>query len=404
LRVTAENMKYVSEHGTTWSIWVALAVAVGFAIVTDKLAKGRPERTWGVFVGGAALFFSVNVLGNLWFNFRVSGEPTRLLPELDMIYILGALIGLRWMWNRGHVAWRAAAAIVVAAAFATTIGYVRHAWHMFPVWPDYQSRIEYRMSEWFWKNMPESRVYPSGSVRFWFDAWHDLTQVGGGSEQGLLNGMVIPAQWEATLAKDVKPTILWMQATGVDAVYVSDKRSQEEYKDFIYPEKFVGALPVLYDDGAGNVLYGIPRRWKSRARVVETARLNAAKAPRANYDAEYLQVYVDAIEKGPDAEATVQRRGTDGMVVKARVAPGQSVLVQESWDSPWRARVNGQDVPLRKDIMGMMVVDAPPGDDVIELTFTTPLENQVGRAVTGLTLVGLVGLLWVGRARDIGRR
>jgi hypothetical protein len=397
LKVTAENMKYVSEHGTTWSVWVALAVAVGFAIVTDRFAKGRPERTWGVFVGGAALFFSVNVLGNLWFNFRVSGEPTRLLPELDMIYILGALIGLRWMWNRGHVAWRAAAAVVVVAAFATTAGYLRHAWHIFPGSPDYQNRIEYRMSEWFWKNMPEARVYPSGSVRFWFDAWHDLVQVGGGSEQGLLNGMVIPAQWEATLAKDVRPTILWMQAMGVDAVYVSDQRSQEEYKDFVYPQKFVGALPVLYDDGKGNVLYGIPRRFASRARVVETAKLNAAKVPRANYDADYLQVYVDAIEKGPDVPATVERRGTDAMVVRARVGEGQSVLVQESWDSPWRARVDGRDVGLRKDVMGMMVVDAPPGEHVIELSFETPLENQVGRVVTGLTLLGLIGLLWVGR-------
>ena len=31
-KVTAENLKYVSEHGTTWSIWIALAVAVVFAL------------------------------------------------------------------------------------------------------------------------------------------------------------------------------------------------------------------------------------------------------------------------------------------------------------------------------------------------------------------------------------
>ena len=30
-RITVNNMKYVSEHGTTWSIWVALAVAVAYA-------------------------------------------------------------------------------------------------------------------------------------------------------------------------------------------------------------------------------------------------------------------------------------------------------------------------------------------------------------------------------------
>lgn len=396
VKVTAENMKYVSEHGTTWSIWVALAVAIAFAVATDKLAKGKPERTWGVFAGGAALFFSVNVLGNIWFNFRVSGEPTRLLPELDMIYIMGALIGLRWMWNRGHIAWRAAAGVMVVAAFATTAGYIRHAWHMFPLWPDYQSRIEYRMTDWLWKNMPESRIYPSGSVRFWFNAWHDLTQIGGGSEQGLLNGMVIPAQWEATLAKDVKPTILWMQAMGVDAVYVSDERSQEIYKDFIYPKKFAGALPVLYDDGQGNILYRVPRRYAPRVRVVETAKINAAKPPRTNYDAEHLQVYVDAIEKGPDAAGMLARRGTDGMLARVKLEAGQSALIQESFDTPWRARAAGRDLAIRKDVMGMMLIDAPPGEHEIELTFVTPLENRIGRALTALTAAAILVLLWFG--------
>jgi hypothetical protein len=397
--VTAANMKYVSEHGTTWSVWVALAVAVTFAVTTDKLAKGRPARTWGVFVAGAVVFFSVNVLGNIWFNFRVSGEPTRLLPELDMIYIMAALIPLRWMWNRGDLAWRAAAGLLVAAAFATTVGYFRHAWHMFPLWPDYQSRIEYRMNEWLWKNMPDARLYPSGSVRFWFNAWHDMAQVGGGSEQGLLNGMVIPAQWETNLGKAARPAILWMQAMGADAIYVSDQRSEEEYKDFLHPQKFVGALPVLYDDGKGNVLYRVPRRFAPRARVVETAKLDGAKPPRFNDDVAYLQAYVDVVEKGPEAPAALERRGTDAMVVRARVAPGQSVLVQESFDTAWRARSEGRELRVRKDVMGMMVIEAPAGEREIELEFVTPLENRVGRVVTGMTVLGLIGMVWVGRRR-----
>jgi hypothetical protein len=271
---------------------------------------------------------------------------------------------------------------------------------VFPAWPEYQSRIEYRMSEWFSKNMPDARIYPSGSVRFWFNAWHDLAQVGGGSEQGLLNGMVAPAQWETNLGKESRPTILWMQAMGADALYVSDHRSQEEYHDFVYPQKFAGALPVLYDDDKGNMLYRIPRRFAARVRVVDTAKIDASKAPRFNDDVEYLQRYVDAIEKGPDAPGTLTRRGTDAMVLRARVEAGQSVLVQESYDTPWRARSEGRELSVRKDTMGFMLIDAPPGDREIELEFVTPLENQVGRVVTGFTLVGLAGLFWMGRGKN----
>jgi len=401
-RVTAENMKYVSEHGTTWSIWVAVVVAVTFAVVTDKLAKLKKHRTWEVFVAGCVVFFSLNVLGNLYFNFRVSGEPSRLLPELDMIYIMAIVLFLRWMWLRPGKVLRTIAIVVVLAAFWFTRSYVRWAWHMFPLWPDYTNRVEYTMTDWLWKNMPDARAYPTGSVRFWYDTWHDLAQVGGGSEQGLLNPQVEPAQWETNLGPDPKPTILWMQSMGADAIYVADKRSMEIFKDFQYPQKFVGVLPVLYDDQKGNMLYKVPRRYPARARVVETAKLNAVKSPRFNDDVEYLQAYSDVIEKGPEAPTTLVREGTDAMRAHARLEPGQSLVVQESYDPAWHAWSGGQPLTVRKDAMGMMAIDAPPGEQDISIAFVTPLENRVGRVVTLLSILTILGLTWLG-LREVRR-
>ena len=395
-RVTAENMKYVSEHGTTWSIWVALVVAVAFAVVTDKLARGKAARTWEVFVAGAVVFFSLNVLGNHYFNFRISGEPSRLLPELDMIYIMAIVILLRWMWNRPNIVLNGVAVAIVLASFWTTTGYIRHAWHMFPLWPDYQNRVEYKITDWIWKNMPDARTLSSGSVRFWYDAWHDLTEIGGGSDQGILNGQVEPAQWETNLGPAARPSILWMQSMGVDLIYVSDARSQEVFKDFTFPKKFEGALPVAYDDNQGNIIYRVPRRYPARVRVVDTAQLNAVKQPRFNDDVDYLQAYVDAIEKGPDAPAVLTRDGTDAMRVRAPLQPGQSILVQESYDPAWHAWSDGKPLPVHKDAMGMMVVDAPPGDREVYLAFITPLENQVGRALTLLSILALAALAYLG--------
>jgi hypothetical protein len=396
-------MKYVSEHGTTWSIWVAVAVAVAFAVTTDKLARGKAGRTWGVFIAGCVVFFSVNVLGNQYFNFRVAGEPGRLLPELDMIYIMGMVLVLRWMWNRPGIALRIAAGVIVLVSFWTAKGYIRHAWDVFPLWPDYTTRVEYRVTDWLWKNMPDARAFPTGSVRFWFDTWHDLAQLGGGSEQGLLNGQVEPAQWETNLGPKPEPTILWMQCLGTDVIYVSDKRSQEEFKDFQFPQKLAGVLPVVFDDQQGNTLYRVPRRWAVRARVVETARLNALKPTRFNDDVEYLQAYADVIEKGPDSPPVLKREGTDAMRVRAKFEPGQSLVVQESYDPAWHAWVGGQPAAVRKDAMGLMVVDAPPGDQEIYLAFVTPLENQVGRGVTVLTLLAIGALVWFGIRRERAR-
>ncbi|MCX6631014.1 MAG: hypothetical protein NTW28_25660 [Candidatus Solibacter sp.] len=399
-KVTSENMKYVSEHGTTWSLWVAVVVAVAFAVTTDRLARAKSGRTWEVFLAGCVVFFSLNVLGNQYFNFRVAGEPGRLLPELDMIYIMMIVYFLHWMWNRPQVVWHGVAVVVVLASFWTTKDYLMRAWDIVPSWPDHTNRVEYRVTDWLWKNMPDARAYPTGSVRFWFDAWHDLAQVGGGSEQGLLNGQVQPAQWETNLGPDPKPTILWMQAMGAEAVYVADKQSQEVFKDFQYPHKLDGVLPVLFDDNQGNVIYKVPRRWPDRIRVVETAKLNAVKPPRYNDDMEHLQAYGDAIEKGPDSPATLKREGTDAMRARAKVGPGQSVLVQESYDPAWHAWSGGTPLVVRKDAMGMMVIDAPPGDHEIAIAFLTPLENKVGRVLTLLTLAIILALFWTGLRRE----
>src|ERR1035438_4549592 len=81
-------MKYVSARGTTWSVWVAVVVVIAFAVTTGWLARAKTARTWEVFLAGSVVFFTLNVLGNYYLNFRVTGEPRRLLPELDMIYIM----------------------------------------------------------------------------------------------------------------------------------------------------------------------------------------------------------------------------------------------------------------------------------------------------------------------------
>jgi uncharacterized membrane protein YfhO len=86
------------------------------------------------------------------------------------------------------------------------------------------------------------------------------------------------------------------------------------------------------------------------------------------------------------------------MLVRAKVQAGQSIVVQESYDPAWQAWAGGTQVPVRKDAMGFMVVDAPPGYGQVRLEFVTPLENQVGRIVTLLTLLILVGLIaWSAR-------
>jgi hypothetical protein len=211
--------------------------------------------------------------------------------------------------------------------------------------------------------------------------------LGGGSDQGILNPATEQSQWEINLGARPQASVLWMQCLGVDAVYVSDRNSQEMFKDTEHPEKYDNVLPVIYDDHAGNRIFRVPRRYPARVRVVETARLNAVQRPRANDDVERLQTYADVIENGPDAPGTLSREGTDVVHIKVTSSAGQSVVVQESYDAAWHAWSGGKALPIRKDAMGFMVIDAPTWSHEITLVFVTPLENQLGRVLTVLALL-----------------
>jgi hypothetical protein len=392
-RITLYNLRYVSQPGNQISILLAILAVILFAGGSLRWAGRKADLIFVTFATGSLLFVGLDVLGHEYFNFRIMGEPGRLVPELDMAMILFGIEVLRRLWIapfQSPLAMRIARGLVVLVALGagwTERRFVRHAWEMYPKEPDYQQRVEYRMSDWMATHLPDSRTFVTGSVRFWWDAWRDNAEVGGGSDQGLMNPNPLAAAWEIILGTDPDLATLWLQAVGADAVIVSDSHSQDVYRDFKYPYKFAGSLPVLFDDNAGDVIYRVPRRYAGLARVVDTAGSKAAQPVQSsNYPAS-LRAYSDLVERGPDSPTATHWNGTDSISVHAKPQAGQSVLVQVTYDPAWRAYSGGAQLPIRPDAMDFMAIDAPPGTHDILLVFETPLENRIGDCVSALALL-----------------
>jgi hypothetical protein len=370
-----------------------VALAILFAWTSARLARGRKDRAWRVFVAGAALFFGLQVIGKYYFDFRITGEPHRLVPELDLILILLAIEGLRMLAGASARWKQALAAILVLAAFGAGWRYLARPWSVFAADPNYTARREYRLSEWIARNLPGARTFASGSLRLWYNAWRSEEQVGGGSEQGLLNGEIFLAQWQVT--RDVEPgrDIAWLQAVGADAIVLHQRESEELLQDFTAPRKFVGRLPVLYDDGRGDVVYRVPRRFPTHARVVEKQRLQALRPiPNSNDDGKELAAYVETVEHGPDREVEMRWEGSDAIRLRAGLGEGDALLVQQSYDPAWRAYSGGRRLEIHKDAAGFMWVDAPAGEQEVRMVFELPWENVAGRAVSALSALLVLGL------------
>ena len=365
LRITLANMSLVSEAGHVWSGVLGAAAVAVYAAISFRLSRGRPERAWATFCVGAFGLMGLNVMGNQYYDFRVIGEPGRLIPELELAIFLmaGLLFGL--LARRGR--WQRAAAVVLAVAcLIPGAGYVQHAWKVMPPRDTHEHRIEYVLTKWVHANLPGVRTLATGSVRFWYNAWYDMPQLGGGSEQGELNRNVQYAYGNALSNDDPAQSIAWMQAAGVGAVIVHDKKSTEVYHDWAKPEKFEGILTAVYDDHAGNRIYRVPRRDEALARVVDAARIRGIRATGQTYEAKELDQasvarYVEAVERGPAPALELRRISTDEMGIRTRLEPGQLLLVQETYDPAWRAYSGGRSIPIESDPLGFLLLDPGPG-------------------------------------------
>jgi hypothetical protein len=399
--VTLRNMPLVSEKPSAWSLWVDVAYLLAFAAAAWKLGRGRPERAWALFLCGAFARMAIHVLGNHHFQFRVLGEPLRLVPEFDMLFLFTAIAILAWIARR-HTWGRFAAAAAIALAVWPASGWVWHS-RRYPVKdPNYKDRVEYRITRWMHENMPGERALATGSVRFWYDTWFDLPQLGGVSEQGLQNMFTNYAHGQALYGGDARLAVKWLQAAGTGAVLVHDRNSQEVYHDWANPKKFDGVLEAVHNDGEGNTVYRVPRRYPGLARVVDGAALRAVRAPRDAEDHEPVLRYAELVEERSPRAAEWRREGSDGMLVKVHLEAGEQVVIQESHDENWKASTAaGREVPVTADPMGFLLLDPGPGDHEIRLRFAMPLENKLGWALTGLS--ALLSAAVVLRARRNAR-
>jgi hypothetical protein len=244
-------------------------------------------------------------------------------------------------------------------------------------------------------HLPGDRVLPTGTLRFWFDVWSDNPQLDGGSFWGTLNQTLPVASWQILHENRPDLAILWLQALGTDAVIAPEKTSFEPYRDYKRPEKFRGAVPAVYDDGHGTVIYRIPRVHPGLARLVDSARMKSIGPIRGGDDFDGLTKYVAAIEDPANSAATVAWNGFDEADIHATAKPGQSVILQETWDPAWHAYANGREVPVRVEpAMDFMLIDVPAGANSIRMRFETPLENRLGQVLFVLTAIGLSAFIY----------
>ncbi len=400
IKVTSRNLYLVSPAGNSWSLPVLIVLLLMYLAVSLLVRRLARFSSYTFFIWSAFWWLAVYILGFRWFGFQVAGNPIRLIPEMDVFAILCfvQLSGIVWRWRpEGSLKLVPRVALVVLLFFAyrPSWRYFKHAYHEFPKAPDWSERVEYKTETWLYEHFPNDRAFVTGTIRFWYDAWHDGQEADGAAQQGILNPVLPGAQWIVMHGNDPKIITWWLQALGVDILVVPGKDSQEPYRDIEDPKKYDGALPVLRDDGEGNRYYRVPRGSTGIVRVVERARMDAVPKIRVDGLTTQVQAYAEAVEAGPAGDRARGRwRGSDEFDVTAEVGLGEALLVQETYDPGWHAYEGSQAREIRADAVGHMLIALAPGSHAIRMVFEAPAEVIVGRAagIICLLAIALIGI------------
>ena len=391
LKMRSAGTFRVVEQATLLSPWILFGAALGFVLVAHHSFGGRSEKLGSLCAYGFTLFFAICVLGPMYLTVEPFAQSGRLLPELDLALVL-LIVAVGRELGPPRVARGLLALIVVVAVSGLGFRYLAHPWRFFVPSGSVERRPEFRLQKWIGVHLPGSRIMAAGPLGFWIGAWQDIPQLDGASDEARVHAITAAARVHMLSSQDPDQSIAWMQMLGVDAVVVRLRRQVEQPEIYAYPMKFEGRLPVLYRDGEGTVLYGVPRRWKAIARVVDSRVADALPPVYAPDDRAGVGAYVSAFEGGRDVPVTTEWQNPNVLAIRTNVRTGESVVVQVSYDSGWVASTPAGPVKVSMVPSGLVRLDPPAGTQAIALEFPLPFAYQAGRAVTALTLFALLTL------------
>jgi hypothetical protein len=398
----------------TTASWIALPVMVGGWVLLWLAMRHIRTPAHLQFFWLLDYFPAALVL--FWYGWQVPVLPqaNRYQLDLDFALPLALILSIAARLDRAHGTLprllRSAVALLVLAGLAIqAASAARNARSLIRAADPLRSG-DIKVAKWMDSHLRGQRAFIGGSRSLLYNAITDNPQFQGGHNQEAVNPLIGIAAF--TIYTDtnagtppygpgVEYSLLWLKAFGARAIAVSGPESDDYYHPYAHPHKFDGVLPLLWRDG-GDAIYQVPSRSASLAHVIPAAAV-PSRARIHGLDVEPLKAYVAALDDPALPAADFQWTGMSRAEIQTNVGPGQVVSVQVSHDSGWEAWVNGKRRPVRKDGIGLMVIDPEtPGPCTILLQYTGGAESVITRTMSAIALLVALGCAWFASHTPVG--
>ncbi len=336
-----------------------------------------------------------------WLKINVMPQADRYHIEMEIaLCLVLAFVAGPWLMRLAgkHRTWLTAAFVVGGVVQVFTY---RHYAQTIVRPLDITTTVEYQASRWLQANLPGRRVFATGSIQFWLNAFSSESEIGGGFGQGVGNTEIPVVEYGIPYTeKDGADTAMWLRLLGVQAVIVSGPTTRDSYPGvWRDADKFRGVLPELWRSG-GDAIYGVPQRSESLAHVVFSSDI-VSKAPINVTKVELVRALGSALEDPALPLARMTWKSQHEAIIAASLQPQQLMFVQVSYHPGWHASVNGDARPITRDGLGFMVIEPRcSGPCEIRLCYDGGGEMRLAKLGAGISLLAvLLGVAWMGFLR-----
>jgi hypothetical protein len=400
---TFKNTSTISGYPTPgFARWVAIfvlfasiAVLRKFLLSFDVSVVLRFAILYSALLGGV-------VLAAVWFGIRLVPQPVRFHIAMEIGLVLtmafaGSLLCAQWPQVR--------TAAMIAFLLACGLQFVHYRRYARDIIKPLEIRntVEYQMADWFDRTIHTERVMASGTTSDWMNIFTDTPQLRGCCEQSATNpedriADYVIRQGYRSEEQTADYSLLWLKAYAVHAVAIGGPHSREHYKDFEYPYRFEGRLPLDWQEGDDRI-YRVPARAPGLARVTRSETV-VRHPPQNGIDVAELRKFVADLDNPALPILETSWQGPNRATIRGSLAPDDVISVAVNFDRGWTASANGRPAHVYKDGLGFIVIQPNCSTScVVELRWTAGWEPQIAEAFALLALAAGIFSWW----REVGR-
>lgn len=267
----------------------------------------------------------------------------------------------------------------------------------------------------------DQRVLTPGNFSFWLNYFVPVEQLRGALYQSSVHFWPEHIYYQVTNGFDSQITLDWLKIANIGKLVYGS----ELYGDYKVPkDKFDSVLKELQNIN-GIVYYEVPLKNDSLAKLVDYQNILSIKKPKNAIDQEPINRYVDAVEAKSSERLKAEKVSRSHLRIWGKIAKGEGVLVQNTYDRGWQAKVprqgSGSSVPrqdsgpsgwkVMRDKFDFMVL-VPRGqigsegqNFVVDLVYKRPLTVYLGYMITFVSIILIVlkgAHIWPFRIKDKG--